>query len=155
PTGRDDMAFWMYSSGSTGRPKGVVHRQRDMRFTYESYGRHVLGIGPDDVVMSAAKLFFAYGFGNSITFPFAVGATTILEPDRPTPEVMFDAIERARPTILFGVPTLYVAMLGHPGSADRDLGSLRLCISAAEVLPAEIFHEWRRRYGLEIVEGLG
>jgi len=154
-THRDEMAFWMYSSGSTGRPKGVVHLQHDAAYTYETYGRHVLGIREDDIVFSPPKIFFAYGFGNSLTFPFSVGASTVLHPGRPDPEAVFRSIERYRPTLLFGLPTLYKAMTSHAGSEKRDLSSLRLCISAAEPLSAELFNEWRQRYGLSIVEGLG
>jgi len=154
-THRDDMAFWMYSSGSTGRPKGVVHLQHDALYTHVAYGRGVIGIGPDDIVFSPPKIFFAYGFGNSLTFPFAAGATTVLMPGRPDAEAVFATIERHRPTVLFGLPTLYVAMAAHPGSHSRDLSSLRLAVSAAETLSAELFEEWKRRYGLAIVEGLG
>ena len=154
-TDRDDMAFWMYSSGSTGRPKGVVHLHHDALYTWKSYGERVLGLRADDVVFSPPKIFFAYGFGNSITFPFAAGATTVLMPGRPEPEAVFATIERHRPTVLFGLPTLYVAMAAHPGADARDLSSLRLCLSAAETLSSELFNEWRRRYGLAIVEGLG
>ena len=149
------MAFWMYSSGSTGRPKGVVHLQHDAKYTFESYGRHTLGIRADDIVFSPPKIFFAYGFGNSLTFPFSVGGSAVLHPGRPDPEAVLTAIERHRPTILFGLPTLYGALLAHPGSERRDLSSLRLCVSAAEVLSSEMFREWQRRYGLGIVEGLG
>ena len=154
-THRDDMAFWMYSSGSTGRPKGVVHLHHDALYTWQSYGQRVLGLRADDVVFSPPKIFFAYGFGNSITFPFAAGATTVLMPGRPEPEAVFATIERHRPTVLFGLPTLYVAMAALAGSESRDLSSLRLCLSAAETLSSELFNEWQRRYGLAIVEGLG
>jgi acetyl-CoA synthetase len=154
-THRDEMAFWMYSSGSTGRPKGVVHLQHDTSYTYETYGKHVLGIREDDITFSPPKIFFAYGFGNSLTFPFSVGASTVLHPGRPDPESVFATIERYRPTILFGLPTLYNALTSHSGSEKRDLSSLRLCISAAETLSSELFNEWRRRYSLSIVEGLG
>src|SRR5262249_50690003 len=109
----------------------------------------------DDVVFSPPKIFFAYGFGNSLTFPFAVGATTVLLPGRPEPEAVFATIERHRPTVLFGLPTLYVAMAAHAGSDKRDLSSLRLCVSPAETLSSELFDEWQKRYGLPIVEGLG
>jgi benzoate-CoA ligase family protein len=154
-THRDDMAFWMYSSGSTGRPKGVVHLHHDALYTWKSYGERVLGLRASDVVFSPLKIFFAYGFGNSITFPFAAGATAVLMTGRAEPEAVFATIERHRPTVFFGVPTLYVAMAAHPGSERRDLASLRCCVSAAETLSSELFDEWRRRYGLSIVEGLG
>jgi benzoate-CoA ligase family protein len=154
-THRDEMAFWMYSSGSTGRPKGVVHLHHDPVYTHEAYGKRLLGIQESDIVFSPPKIFFAYGFGNSVTFPFSVGATVALHPGRPDPEAVFGAIERHRPTILCGLPTLYNALIVHPGSDGRDLSSLRLCISAAEVLSQEMFNEWERRYGLRIVEGLG
>ena len=154
-TYRDEMALWMYSSGSTGRPKGVVHLHHDLPYTFESYGRRMLGIRADDIVLSPPKIFFAYGFGNSLTFPFSAGASTVLVPERPDAETVFAAIERHRPTVLFGLPTLYNALLSHPGSERRDLSSLRLCVSAAEVLSSEMFREWKRRYGLSIVEGLG
>jgi benzoate-CoA ligase family protein len=154
-THRDEMALWMYSSGSTGRPKGVVHVHHDLPYTYQSYGRRVLGMREDDVVFSPPKIFFAYGFGNSLTFPFSVGASAVLHPGRPDPQAVFELIERHRPTILFGLPTLYNALLSHPGSLLRDLSSVRLCVSAAEVLSGEMFLEWKRRYGREIMEGLG
>lgn len=151
----DEMAFWMYSSGSTGRPKGVVHLHHDAPYTYESYGRRVFGIRESDVAFSPPKIFFAYGFGNALTFPFSVGATALLHPGRPDPDAVYNVIERHRPTILCGLPTLYNALIVHPGAERRDLSSLRLCISAAETLSQEMFAEWERRYGLRIVEGLG
>src|SRR5205814_3996635 len=112
-------------------------------------------IDADDVVFSVPKIFFAYGFGNSLTFPFAAGATVVLMPGRPDPAAVFGTIERHRPTILFGLPTLYVAMVAHSDSKRRDLSSVRLCVSAAETLSSELFDEWGRRYALTIVEGLG
>ena len=154
-TNRDDMAFWMYSSGSTGRPKGVVHLQHDPLYTELAYGRGMIGLREDDVVFSPPKIFFAYGFGNSLTFPFAAGATTVLMPGRPEPEAVLATIERHRPTVLFGLPTLYVALAAQPGNDRRDLSSLRLCVSAAETLSSDLFNEWKHRYGLAIVEGLG
>jgi len=154
-TGRDDMAFWMYSSGSTGRPKGIVHLHHDMAYTHESYGRRVLGITKDDICFSPPKIFFAYGLGNSLTFPFSAGATAVLSPGRPDPGVVFDCIERYRPSLFFGLPTLYTALLGHERSAGADLSSIRLCLSAAEVLSGEVFATWKQRHGHEIVEGLG
>ncbi len=154
-THRDDAAFWLYSSGSTGRPKGVVHLQHDLPYTCETYARHILGIREDDVCVSTTKLFHAYGLGNSLSFPFWVGATTVQLRDRPTPDRIFETVERFRPTLLFSVPTLYNAMLAAPGAAQRDLSSLRLCVSAAESLPAEIWRRWRDAFGLTILDGIG
>jgi benzoate-CoA ligase family protein len=147
-------AFWLYTSGTTGRPKGVIHRHADLIVTAEQYGRGVLEIGGEDRLLSAAKLFFAYGLGNALTFPLWLGAETILYADRPTPEAMFELIERHRPTIFFGVPTLYAAMLAcdvPPGA----LASLRICASAGEALPAPIFETFRERFGVEILDGIG
>ena len=154
-THRDDMAFWMYSSGSTGRPKGIVHLHHDMPYTHLSYGKHVLGLTEDDIVYSVPKIFFAYGFGNAVTFPFSVGAAVVLQPGRPEPGPIYDAIEQHKPTVFFGLPTLYNALVAHEGSAGRELSSLRMCVSAAEPLPEETFNEWESRYGLQILEGLG
>ncbi len=154
-TGRDDMAFWMYSSGSTGRPKGIVHLQHDMAYTEQSFARHVLKLGPDDVCLSVPKIFFAYGFGNAITFPFAVGAATLLLPGQPKPPAIFEAIERYRPSVFYGLPTLYTALTKAEGASATDFSSLRLALSAAEVLSAEVFNGWKTLTGLEIIEGLG
>ncbi|MCZ7598092.1 MAG: benzoate-CoA ligase family protein [Gammaproteobacteria bacterium] len=154
-TGRDDMAFWMYSSGSTGRPKGIVHLHHDMLYTHLAYGRGVLDIGPGDVCFSPPKIFFAYGFGNSVTFPFAAGAASVLMAGRPTAEAVFDAVERHRPTLFFGLPTLYNALINSDRAAAGSLDSVRLCLSAAETLPAELAARWRERFGHAIVEGLG
>jgi benzoate-CoA ligase family protein len=155
PTHRDDAAFWLYSSGSTGRPKGVVHLQHDLPYTCQTYGAQVLGIGEDDVCLSTTKLFHAYGLGNSLSFPFSVGATSVLLYGRPAPDRVLDAAERHRPTLLFSVPTLYNAMLAAPGAAGRDLSSVRRCVSAAESLPAEIWRRWHDTYGLVILDGIG
>ncbi|MBO9112569.1 MULTISPECIES: benzoate-CoA ligase family protein [Rhizobium/Agrobacterium group] len=154
-THRDDMAFWMYSSGSTGKPKGIIHLHHDMAYTMESYGRRVLGIREDDICFSVPKIFFAYGFGNSITFPFSVGASAVLHPGRPDPLAVIECVEFFKPTLFFGLPTLYNAVLGHPRSKEADFSSVRLCLSAAEVLSQELFDDWKERYGLEIIEGLG
>src|ERR1700722_185271 len=154
-THRDEMAFWMYSSGSTGRPKGIVHLQHDMAYSEAAFARHVLKLKPDDVCFSVPKIFFAYGFGNSITFPFSAGAATLLLPGQPKPAAIFEAIERFRPTVFFGLPTLYTALTKADGAATTDFSSLRLALSAAEVLSAEVFNGWKTLTGLEIVEGLG
>jgi benzoate-CoA ligase family protein len=154
-THRDEMAFWLYSSGSTGRPKGVVHLQHDPAYIAKSYGEQVLGIARDDICFSVPKIFFAYGFGNSIVFPFSVGAASVLHGGRPEPAAVFDTVRRFRPTLLFGLPTLYTALSNHPAAESADLSSVRQCISAAEILSGEVFSAWKRRFGLEIMEGLG
>src|SRR5262245_4081232 len=154
-TRRDDMAFWMYSSGSTGRPKGIVHLQHDMLYTHLSYARHLLKLRADDICFSVPKIFFAYGLGNSITFPFAVGAASVLLPGQPRPAAIFETIARYRPTVFYGLPTLYTALSKAPEANCADLSSLRLCVSAAEILAAEVFHAWKKISGLEVMEGLG
>jgi benzoate-CoA ligase family protein len=154
-THRDDMAFWMYSSGSTGRPKGIVHLQHDMAYTHWSYARHLLALTEHDICFSVPKIFFAYGLGNSVTFPFAAGASSVLLPGQPKPAAIFDAIARYRPTVFFGLPTLYTALTNSPDVATADLSSLRLAVSAAEVLSADVFNAWKTISGLEIMEGLG
>jgi benzoate-CoA ligase family protein len=154
-THRNEMAFWMYSSGSTGRPKGVVHLQHDMPYTERAYARHVLKLNPTDICFSVPKMFFAYGFGNSITFPFSVGASALLLPGQPKPAGIFAAIAEYRPTVFFGLPTLYNALTKAPEAAHADFSSLRLSLSAAEVLSAELFNAWKTLTGLEIIEGLG
>jgi benzoate-CoA ligase family protein len=154
-THRDDMAFWMYSSGSTGRPKGIVHLQHDMTYTHQSYARAVLKLTPDDVCFSVPKIFFSYGFGNSITFPFSVGASSLLMPGRATPGAVFAAIARYRPTVFYGLPTLYTLLTHAPEIKDADFSSVRLAVSAAEILSTEIFSAWKQATGLEIVECLG
>jgi benzoate-CoA ligase len=154
-THRDDAAFWLYSSGSTGMPKGVVHLHHDIPYTCQTYATQVLGIRSDDVCLSTTKLFHAYGLGNSLTFPLWVGATAVQLRGRPTPERVFELIERERPTLLFSVPTLYNALLATPGAETRDLSSLRLCVSAAEALPADLWRRWQAAYGLTILDGIG
>lgn len=154
-THRNDMAFWMYSSGSTGRPKGIVHLQHDMAYTNAAFAESVLKLSGDDVCFSVPKMFFAYGFGNSVTFPFCAGATSLLMPGQPKPAAVFAAIEAFRPTVFFGLPTLYTAMAKAPEAKSCNFSSLRLSLSAAEVLSAEVFGDWKALTGLEIVEGLG
>ena len=154
-TGPDDMAFWMYSSGTTGRPKGIVHLHHDMGYTHASYGESVLGITAGDICFSVPKIFFAYGFGNSLTFPFSVGATSVLLPGRPDPGAVFDTIETYRPTLFFGLPTLYTALAKHEGAVTRDLASIRRSISAAETLSRDIYDAWKGLVGHGPTEGLG
>ncbi len=156
PTTRDDAAFWLYSSGSTGFPKGCVHLQHDMYCCAELYAKPILQLQPDDITFSAAKLYHAYGLGNGLYFPLAVGASAVHFPGRITPDAAFETIARYRPTIFFGVPTLFAAMLAMPDAAARyDTSSLRVCVSAAEPLPADIFNRWRDRFGVEILDGIG
>ena len=155
-TGRDEMAFWMYSSGSTGRPKGIVHLQHDMAYSRARLcAQHAEAVKPDDICFSVPKIFFAYGFGNSITFPFSVGATTLLLPGQPKPATIFEAIGRFRPTVFFGLPTLYNLLTKAENAAAADFSSLRMALSAAEILAAEVFNGWKALTGLEIIEGLG
>jgi benzoate-CoA ligase family protein len=155
-TDADDVAFWLYSSGSTGHPKGVIHRQRDIVVTCETYAKSVLGIREDDVTFSTTKLFHAYGLGNNLSFPYWAGSSTVLLNGRPTPEAVFETVRRQRPTIVFSAPTLYNAMLHADPDRDlQDWSSVRACVSAAEPLPPEVWHRWRDRYGLEILDGVG
>ena len=156
PTTCDDVAFWLYTSGSTGTPKGSMHLHRDLIVTAEHYGVATLGIREDDLVYSAAKLFFAYGLGNGMTFPFYVGATTVVLADRPTPEAVAALLREHRPTIFYGVPTLYGAMLAQPtGESGAGPSRLRLAVSAGEALPAEIGTAWEARFGAPVLDGLG
>lgn len=154
-TGPDDMAFWMYSSGSTGRPKGIVHLHHDVAYIHDSFGAHVLKLSQDDICYSVPKAYFAYGFGNSLVFPFAVGATTLLVSDQPCPEAVLKAIEIYRPTVLFGLPTLYTALCRAPDIDSRDLTSLRQSMSAAEILSEDVYTAWEAKVGHGPTEGLG
>ena len=154
-TNRNEMAFWMYSSGSTGRPKGIVHLQHDMAYSDLAFAQGVLKLRPDDICFSVPKMFFAYGFGNSITFPFSAGAATLLLPGQAKPQAIFDAIGRYRPSVFFGLPTLYTSLTKAEGAGDADFSSLRMALSAAEVLSADVFNGWKALTGLEIIEGLG
>jgi benzoate-CoA ligase len=155
PTCADDVCFWLYSSGSTGAPKGTMHVHSSLIQTAELYARPVLGIREDDVVFSAAKLFFAYGLGNALTFPLAVGATTILMAERPTPTAVFKRLVEQRPTIFYGVPTLYAAMLASAELPAKERINLRLCVSAGEALPENIGKRWAAHYGVDILDGIG
>ncbi len=164
-TCRDDVAFWLYSSGSTGMPKGVPHVHTSPAETARLFGKGILGIREDDVVFSAAKLFFAYGLGNAMSFPMSAGATTILWPARPTPEAVFAILKKHRPSIFYGVPTLYAAMLSDPaleevrrqraGAAAKPFPALRLCVSAGEALPAEVGERWQSTFAVDIIDGVG
>jgi benzoate-CoA ligase len=158
-TGADDPAFWLYSSGSTGRPKGTVHSHANPYWTTELYGKAILGLREDDVCFSAAKLFFAYGLGNALTFPLSVGATVLLMAERPTPEAVFrcwtGGVAGVKPTVFYGAPTGFAGMLASPHLPAREDVALRLVSSAGEALPAEIGERFKRHFGLDIVDGIG
>lgn len=156
PTRKDDAAFWLYSSGSTGPPKACVHLQHDMVVSTERYAKAILKISESDRFFSVAKLFFAYGLGNALYFPLAVGATSILLSGPPRPQSVFEVIERHRPTLFFSVPSNYVKLLAH-SVPDRefDLSSIRHAISAGEALPSSVFHRFKQRFGVEILDAIG
>jgi 4-hydroxybenzoate-CoA ligase len=155
-THADEPAFWLYSSGSTGMPKGVRHLHSNLAATAETYARQVLGIREDDVGLSAAKLFFAYGLGNALTFPMSVGATTVLNAERPTPARMFELMRRYNPSIFFGVPTLFAAMLNDETMKSESGGArLRVCTSAGEALPESVGNAWKARFNADILDGVG
>jgi len=158
-TSPDDPCFWLYSSGSTGRPKGTVHSHANPYWTVELYGKGVLALQESDVCFSAAKLFFAYGLGNALTFPMGVGATTILMAERPTPDATFKrwlgGVGRARPTVFYGAPTGFAGMLASPNLPARADVAMRLVSSAGEALPAEIGERFQRHFGVDIVDGIG
>ncbi|MBC7499095.1 MAG: benzoate-CoA ligase family protein [Herminiimonas sp.] len=151
----DDFAFWLYSSGSTGRPKGTVHSHGNLYWTAELYAKPILGIQEGDTIFSAAKLFFAYGLGNGLTFPLSVGATVILMAERPTPQAIFKRLTENHPTIFCGVPTLFVGMLASDVLPAKGHVALRLCASAGESLPREVGEKFHRHFGCEILDGLG
>ena len=157
PTSRDDAAFWLYSSGSTGQPKACVHLQHDMVVSVERYAKGILNITEKDRFFSVAKLFFAYGLGNGLYFPLAVGGTSILLPDPPRPQSVFEVIERHRPTLFFSVPSNYVKLLAHPAAEglEFDLATVRHAVSAGEALPAAVFHRFKERFKVEILDAIG
>jgi 4-hydroxybenzoate-CoA ligase len=166
-TTRDDVGFWLYSSGSTGSPKGAIHSQYDMVVTSEAIGQEVLNLTEEDICFSGARLFFAYGLGNGMYLPMSVGASAVLNPHRPTSETIYRYLERFRPTVFFGVPTLYGQMLEYKEKQDREMGtkpdpnsnhelsSVRICVSSGEALPMDIYYRWKGRFGIDILDGIG
>ena len=154
-THADDMAFWLFSGGSTGFPKGVVHLHHDIPYTVDTYAREILGISERDVTFSSTKLYHAYGLGNNLTFPYSVGATTVLRPGKPDPRGLLETAALHRPTLFFSVPTLYGAMVNLPDASTFDLGSVRFCVSAAEPLAPEVLRRWQACFDLDIVDGIG
>lgn len=151
----DEPAFWLYSSGSTGQPKGTVHSQGNLYWTAELYGKGVLDLRENDTVFSAAKLFFAYGLGNALTFPLSVGATVVLMAERPTPQATFKRLVENKPTVFFGAPTGYGGMLAQPDLPAKSQVALRLCSSAGEALPRDIAERWTAHFGCEVIDGIG
>ncbi len=155
PTTGDDTAFWLFSSGSTGTPKGTLHVHASMINTAELYGCAVLGLRESDIIFSAAKLFFAYGLGNALSFPLAIGATTVLMAERPTPQAVFARLSQHRPTVFFGVPTLFAGLLASPDLPAPAEFALRVCVSAGEALPSEIGQRWKKHFGIDLLDGIG
>ena len=151
----DEPAFWLYSSGSTGKPKGTVHTQGNLYWTAELYGKGVLQLRESDTVFSAAKLFFAYGLGNALTFPLSVGASVVLMAERPTPQATFQRLVDCKPTVFYGAPTGYGGMLANPDLPRKSDVALRLCSSAGEALPRDIGERWTAHFGCEIIDGIG
>ncbi len=155
-TSKDDSAFWLYSSGTTGFPKGTIHLHHDMIVEADRYGIETIGMREDDVSFSVAKLFFAYGLGNGLYFPLRTGGTTVLLPGRPMPETVFETVDKYQPTVFYGVPTSYAALLHLAEKTDRtSLGRVRMCVSAGETLPGHIYEKWLERFGVEILDGIG
>ena len=155
PTPADDPAFWLYSSGSTGRPKGTVHTQANLYWTAQLYGKAVLGLSSKDICFSAAKLFFAYGLGNALSFPLTVGATVVLMPERPTPSAVFKRWIKHQPTVFFGAPTGFAGMLAAADLPAKDQVALRMCSSAGEALPADLGKRFNAHFGCELIDGIG
>ena len=155
PTTRDDMAFWLYSSGSTGKPKGTVHSQASLRLTDKLYAAPILRITENDLCYSVAKLFFAYGLGNALTFPMSAGATTLLMEERPTPDGVSALLKKHPVTVFYGVPTFYAAFLASAGAPARGEVKLRRCVSAGEALPPDVGRRFREKYDCDILDGIG
>jgi benzoate-CoA ligase family protein len=155
PTSRDDMCFWLYTSGSTGKPKGAVHSHADLKLTDDLYAAPILGITANDICYSVAKLFFAYGLGNALTFPMSAGATTVLLPARPTPDLVAGILKKHGVTIFYAVPTFYAAFLASPAAPQRAELKLRACVSAGEALPSDVGRRWSERFGVDILDGIG
>ena len=154
-TTRDDMCFWLYTSGSTGKPKGAVHTHADLKLTDDLYAGPILGITESDVCFSVAKLFFAYGLGNALTFPMSVGATTVLLPHRPTPDLVAEILKKHQITIFYAVPTFYAGFLASPVAPQRGELKIRRCVSAGEALPPDVGRRWSDRYGIDVLDGIG
>ena len=155
PTTRDDMCFWLYTSGSTGKPKGAVHTHADLKLTDELYAAPILGITERDICYSVAKLFFAYGLGNALTFPMSVGATTVLLPHRPTPDLVADILKKHQVTVFYAVPTFYAGFLASAAAPERGELKISCCVSAGEALPPDVGRRWSERYGVDILDGIG
>ena len=155
-TSKDDSAFWLYSSGTTGFPKGTIHLHHDMIVEADLYARQTIGLQESDVSFSVAKLFFAYGLGNGLYFSLRLGGTTILLPGRPTPDAVFDVLDKHQPTVFYSVPTSYAALLHTAEKSGREgLGRVRMCVSAGEPLPKHLYEKWLERFGVEILDGIG
>jgi benzoate-CoA ligase family protein len=154
-TSKDDIVLWKFTTGSTGSPKAAVHLAHAPILNFEAYGREIVGLSADDVILPVPKLFFGYARDLAALYPFGVGAASVIYPERPTPELLFDLIERHRPTVLVQVPTMMRAMLDHPGAGERDLSSISRCVSSGEALPPALSARWEDLYGLETLEGIG
>jgi benzoate-CoA ligase family protein len=155
PSHRDDPAIWLFSGGTTGRPKAVIQTHRSFANTTACYGGGVIGYTENDVTLSVPKLYFGYATGSNLFFPFAAGGSTALFPEPPTAEALFEQIRHHRPTILINVPTMINKMVSHPEARSQDLSSLRICTSAGEALPAELYRRWKDTFGVELLDGLG
>ncbi|MDX1644518.1 MAG: benzoate-CoA ligase family protein, partial [Thermoanaerobaculia bacterium] len=155
PTHRDDAAIWLFSGGTTGLPKGVVQTHASFVNTTELYAKRALGYNADDITLSVPKLYFGYATGSNLLFPFSVGASAVLFPEHPTAELLFEKIERHRPTILVNVPTMINQMVSHDAAREQDFSSLRFATSAGEALPVPLYERWVETFGVELLDGLG